>query len=128
MADQTSQVMGQIFEDHETLVPFHHDFEKTDDIAVAEVLEQLDLPDCGERKTILLAFHFDLFQSDLVLGEHMYTLEYFAVGTRANHRAIARLAVVNRVGLGKLFGQGWSWFEADSSGLGLGRWLSGRLR
>ena len=116
MVDEAGEVVGQIFEDHETFVFLNHDFLERNDVTVAEVLEEFDFSDCSDWKAVSFAFHADLFESDEVFGEDVNCFEDFAVGAGADDGFVAWFAVVDRVAGGHFWGEGWFEFLFDAFG------------
>ena len=64
MVEEASQVVGKVFEDHEAVILFDHDFLEADDVVVPEGLQELDFADGGYRKAVFFTFHTDLLQGD----------------------------------------------------------------
>jgi hypothetical protein len=120
--------MGKIFKDHEALVPFNHDLQQANHVVAPKVLQQLDFSHGRNRESILFTLHSNLLQSNLALSKDMNSLEDFAVGTSADNRLIARLPVVNRIGISKLLGQYRAWLGPSDNLLLLRRLFRRLLR
>ena len=88
---------------------------------VSEVLKQLDLSDSRHREAILLAFHSDLLECNFTLGINVDSLEHFSICSSTDHRLIARLSKVHRVGISELLRKRRAWFRPSKNPL-LFRW------
>ena len=80
VVEEAGQVVGKVFEDHEAVVLFDHDFLETDDVFVLEGLQELDFADGGYGEAVFFAFHADFFEGNEAFGIDVNGFEYFAIG------------------------------------------------
>lgn len=79
MVDETCQIVGQILENHETFILFHHDFLQCDHVPMSKMLQQSYLTHRCYGKSISFALHPNLLQSHLVFGIYVNRLENFPI-------------------------------------------------